>query len=278
MMRLPDFRYRAPRTIEDAAAWLAEDPANTMLLAGGTDLLPNMKRRQQTPATLIGLRAIGEFAEIHNGDGVTVGAGVTLSSLIADPRIRQSYPGLWQAAAQVATPHLRNMGTIGGNLCLDTRCTYYDQNYEWRKSIDFCMKKDGQNVLGRHVEPEVPGGVVDRHRADAAGAGRIGHARSRRRPARVARLGLLRERRHALPDQTPGRDPDLDRVAGIRRVAQLVLEAPSPWRVRLSGGGGRCCGQARRHARRRRAHRARRRGVTTARSGSSGGAPHGRRR
>ena len=69
---------------------------------------------------------------------------MTLSSLIADPRIRQSYPGLWQAAAQVATPHLRNMGTIGGNLCLDTRCTYYDQNYEWRKSIDFCMKKDGQ--------------------------------------------------------------------------------------------------------------------------------------
>lgn len=144
MMRLPDFRYRAARTIEDAAEWLAEDSANTMLVAGGTDLLPNMKRRQQTPATLIGLRGIGGFGEIHNGNGVTVGAGVTLSSLIADPRIRQSYAGLWQAAAQVATPHLRNMGTVGGNLCLDTRCTYYDQNYEWRKSIDFCMKKDGQ--------------------------------------------------------------------------------------------------------------------------------------
>jgi 4-hydroxybenzoyl-CoA reductase subunit beta len=144
MMRLPDFRYRAARTIEDAAAWLAEDPANTMLVAGGTDLLPNMKRRQQMPATLIGLRGIDGFADIHNGSGITVGAGVTLSSLIADPRIRQAYPGLWQAAAQVATPLLRNMGTVGGNLCLDTRCTYYDQNYEWRKSIDFCMKKDGQ--------------------------------------------------------------------------------------------------------------------------------------
>jgi 4-hydroxybenzoyl-CoA reductase subunit beta len=144
MMRLPDFRYRAARTIEDAAAWLAEDSANTMLVAGGTDLLPNMKRRQQIPATLIGLRGISGFAEIHHGNGATVGAGVTLSNLIADPRIRQSYPGLWQAAAQIATPHLRNMGTIGGNLCLDTRCTYYDQNYEWRKSIDFCMKKDGQ--------------------------------------------------------------------------------------------------------------------------------------
>ena len=144
MMRLPEFRYRAPRTIEDAAAWLAEDPDTTMLLAGGTDLLPNMKRRQQTPATIIGLRGVRALSDIRNGEGLTVGAAVTLSDVIADPRVRGAYPGLWQAAAQVATPHLRNMGTLGGNLCLDTRCTYYDQNYEWRKSIDFCMKKDGQ--------------------------------------------------------------------------------------------------------------------------------------
>ena len=143
-MRLPGFRYRSPRTVEDAAACLAESPANSMVLGGGTDLLPNMKRRQQMPSTIIGLRGISALAEIHNGDGLTIGAGVTLSNLIADPRIGKSYAGLWQAAAQVATPHLRNMGTIGGNLCLDTRCTYYDQNYEWRKSIDFCMKKDGQ--------------------------------------------------------------------------------------------------------------------------------------
>ena len=144
MLRLPAFRYRAPRTIEDAAAWLAEDPAATMILAGGTDLLPNMKRRQQVPSTLVGLRAVrGELSDIRNGDGLTIGAGVTLSNLIADPRVRESYAGLWQAAAQVATPHLRNMGTVGGNLCLDTRCTYYDQSYEWRQSIDFCMKKDG---------------------------------------------------------------------------------------------------------------------------------------
>jgi len=143
-MRLPAFRYRAPRTIDDAVAWLAEDPAGTMILAGGTDLLPNMKRRQQVPATLVGLRGVrGELTEIRNGNGLTIGAGVTLSSVVAAPRVRVSYAGLWQAAAQVATPHLRNMGTIGGNLCLDTRCTYYDQTYEWRKSIDFCMKKDG---------------------------------------------------------------------------------------------------------------------------------------
>ena len=143
-MRLPGFRYRAPATIEDAAAWLAENPAETMLLAGGTDVLPNMKRRPQTPSTLIGLRAIRELTAIRNGQGLTLGAGITLARLVGDQRIRESYPGLWQAAAQIATPHLRNMGTIGGNLCLDTRCTYYNQNFEWRKSIGFCMKRDGE--------------------------------------------------------------------------------------------------------------------------------------
>jgi 4-hydroxybenzoyl-CoA reductase subunit beta len=103
-----------------------------------------MKRRQQTPATVVGLRSLAELRDIRDDNGLSLGAAVTLSRLVADPRIRQSYTGLWQAAAQVATPHLRNMGTIGGNLCLDTRCTYYDQNYEWRKSIDFCLKKDGR--------------------------------------------------------------------------------------------------------------------------------------
>jgi 4-hydroxybenzoyl-CoA reductase subunit beta len=142
MMRLPHFRYHAPRTVREAADLLSEGEA--MIVAGGTDLLPNMKRRQQVPATLIGLRNIAELHAITNGDGVTVGAGVTLTALLRDARVRDAYSGLWQAARQIATPHLRNMGTIGGNLCLDTRCNYYDQNYEWRKAIDFCMKKDGQ--------------------------------------------------------------------------------------------------------------------------------------
>jgi 4-hydroxybenzoyl-CoA reductase subunit beta len=144
MMRLPAFRYRAARTIADAAGWLAENPAETMLIAGGTDVLPKMKRRQQTPTTLIGLRGIRGFGDVGNGNGLTIGAGMTLSKLLAHPSLRESYPGLWQAIAQIATPQLRNMGTIGGNLCLDTRCTYYDQTYEWRKAIDFCLKKDGQ--------------------------------------------------------------------------------------------------------------------------------------
>src|SRR6266568_3956752 len=144
MMRLPHFQYRSPRTVQEAAEMFADASADTMLVAGGTDLLPNMKRRQQVPATLIGLRNVAELRRIANGEGLTIGAAVPLAALLRDPRVRRGYNALWQAAAQVATPHLRNMGTIGGNLCLDTRCNYYDQNYEWRKAIDFCMKKDGE--------------------------------------------------------------------------------------------------------------------------------------
>jgi 4-hydroxybenzoyl-CoA reductase subunit beta len=149
MMRLPHFAYHSPRTVREAAELLAA-PGGAMLVAGGTDLLPNMKRRQQVPPTLIGLRRIDELRTIHpsspNGERsvFTVGSGVTLTELVRDARVRTSFGALWQAASQVATPHLRNMGTIGGNLCLDTRCNYYDQNYEWRKAIDFCMKKDGE--------------------------------------------------------------------------------------------------------------------------------------
>jgi 4-hydroxybenzoyl-CoA reductase subunit beta len=143
MMRLPSYRYRAPRTVADAAAWLAESPGDTMLLAGGTDLVPNMKRRQQTPATVVGLRGIAELTQVHEQNGLVLGACATLTALVHDARVREAYPGLWQALAQVATPLLRNMGTIGGNICLDTRCTYYDQSAEWRKAINFCMKKDG---------------------------------------------------------------------------------------------------------------------------------------
>ena len=150
MMRLPHFTYRAPTTVREAAELLAAS-GGAMLVAGGTDLLPNMKRRQQVPPTLIGLRRVAELRTLGSSaglsglpdGGLTIGAGVTLTELVRSHRVRESYGALWQAASQVATPHLRNMGTLGGNLCLDTRCNYYDQNYEWRKSIDFCMKKDG---------------------------------------------------------------------------------------------------------------------------------------
>src|SRR5262245_43722809 len=145
MMRLPTFEFRAPRSVAEAVDLLARTtPGEAMLVAGGTDLLPNMKRRQQVPRTLISVRRCEELRGIGFNDGVVIGAGMTLTEIVRDDRVRRSCGALWQAAAQVATPHLRNMGPIGGNLCLDTRCNYYDQNYEWRKAIDFCMKKDGK--------------------------------------------------------------------------------------------------------------------------------------
>ncbi|MDH3626097.1 MAG: FAD binding domain-containing protein [Acidobacteriota bacterium] len=145
MMRLPRFDYHAPSTIAEAAEILAGEGPAAMLIAGGTDLLPNMKRRQQTPGTLVALRGIDELRQ-HDVEtaGATLGAGLTLTDVVRNDDLRERYAGLWQAAVQVATPHLRNMGTLGGNLCLDTRCNYYDQNYEWRKAISFCMKKDGE--------------------------------------------------------------------------------------------------------------------------------------
>ena len=145
MMRLPLFRYESPRTVQEAARILAAEGPRAQVVAGGTDLLPNMKRRQQTPAVVVGLRRIEPMSEARweGTTRVVLGAGLTLTQLVRDGRVAAHARGVWEAAAQIATPHLRNMGTLGGNLCLDTRCNYYDQNYEWRKAIGFCMKKDG---------------------------------------------------------------------------------------------------------------------------------------
>ena len=136
MMRLPWFDYRMPRALGEAARILAGEGPDAALIAGGTDLLPNMKRRQTAPKVLISVRHIAELKR----NGAVLGAGLTLSEIVRNAELPR---GLRQAAAQVATVHLRNMGTLGGNLCLDTRCNYYNQNYEWRKAIDFCLKKDG---------------------------------------------------------------------------------------------------------------------------------------
>jgi 4-hydroxybenzoyl-CoA reductase subunit beta len=144
MMRLPLFEFRAPRTLDEAARILDGQGPNTMPLAGGTDLLPNMKRGQQVPRTLMSLRHVEGLRQIQLSDSASrLGACLTLTEIVDDPRFRNGLTALSQAAAQVATPHIRNMATLGGNLCLDTRCNYYDQNYEWRKAINFCLKKDG---------------------------------------------------------------------------------------------------------------------------------------
>jgi 4-hydroxybenzoyl-CoA reductase subunit beta len=144
MMRLPLFEFRAPRTLEEAVRILDAEGTSVMPLAGGTDLLPNMKRRQQVPRILMSLRYIEDLNHVQwDRSTRRLGACVTLADIAGDARFRNGLTALRQAASLVATPHIRNMATLGGNLCLDTRCNYYDQNYEWRKAINFCLKKDG---------------------------------------------------------------------------------------------------------------------------------------
>jgi 4-hydroxybenzoyl-CoA reductase subunit beta len=145
MMRLPKFDYRRPREIAEAVKIMAGSGPEGQFVAGGTDLYPNMKRRQQTPRTVISVMRVPELNQI-TGDGNTgirIGASVTLTDIVEHPIINRDYPVIAHAARTISTPILRNMGTIGGNLLLDTRCNYYDQNFEWRKGINFCLKKDG---------------------------------------------------------------------------------------------------------------------------------------
>src|SRR6266404_2347916 len=155
MMRLPLFAFRAPATLEEAARILHGEGPSAMPLAGGTDLLPNMKRRQQVPRTLLSLRKIDALHAVQFSEsGTRLGACLTLSDIACDPRFPHGANALAQAPSQVATPQIRNMATLGGNLCLDTRCNYYDQSYEWRKSINFCMKKDGTTCWVAHGSPK----------------------------------------------------------------------------------------------------------------------------
>ena len=173
MLRLPRFQLHTPATIEDAALLLREyraeeqDATKTgtpgitvMLVAGGTDLYPNMKRRQFTPRTLISIgRALPRG--IHDGPrrqgsppGLSIGAGATLTAVADDARVRDGYRALAESAIAISTPQLRNMGTIGGNLCLDTRCNWYDQSLFWRMAEGMCMKTDPSVVC--RVAPSSP--------------------------------------------------------------------------------------------------------------------------
>jgi 4-hydroxybenzoyl-CoA reductase subunit beta len=145
MMRLPRFRYLGPRSLDEAARALAGAGPEAALLAGGTDLVPSMKRRTQTPATVIGLRGVAALSA-RAGDperGLSLGAMTRLVDLERDGALAAAWPALALAASVVGTPPLRNVATLGGNLCLDTRCSYYDQNESWRSAIGFCLKKDG---------------------------------------------------------------------------------------------------------------------------------------
>jgi 4-hydroxybenzoyl-CoA reductase subunit beta len=151
-MSLPSFKLLRPRTIEEAVKHLLEHSKDMQLLAGGTDLLPSMKQRLFTPAYVMDLRAIEEMhgIQVRPGVGVEIGALTPLSVIEDSEFIRRNYRVLHEAVKTVASPILRNMGTLGGNICLDTRCVWYNQSLQWRRSCGFCIKKDGDLC---HVAP-----------------------------------------------------------------------------------------------------------------------------
>ncbi|HEY5622864.1 MAG TPA: FAD binding domain-containing protein [Gammaproteobacteria bacterium] len=141
MLRLPPTRLESPATVEAAAEALA---AGARLVAGGTDLWPNMKRRHQKAETVVNLLGVPGLDAIDASAGdARIGATATLADIIRDDAVRQRFPALARALASISSPPLRNMGTIGGNLCVDTRYTYYNQTEEWRRSIDYCLKEEG---------------------------------------------------------------------------------------------------------------------------------------
>jgi len=142
VLRLPPIKLLLPKTVQDAAKAIAND--NARLVAGGTDLWPNMKRRNQKAGTVVSLMSIADLNSIDSSSAdIRFGATATLSNIIRDDKIRQRFPAFATAVASISSPPLRNMGTIGGNLCVDTRCTYYNQTEEWRRSIDYCLKEEG---------------------------------------------------------------------------------------------------------------------------------------
>ncbi|HET8569727.1 MAG TPA: FAD binding domain-containing protein [Candidatus Limnocylindria bacterium] len=166
MLRLPRFRLVEPRTYAEAARVLRDEGAGSldtangtpslrvMVVAGGTDLFPNMKRRQFTPEVLVSLWGVAGARGVRANGHVEIGAGTTLADLATDPLLRERFAALPLAAASVSTPQLRNAGTIGGNVCLDTRCNWYDQSLFWRGAEGFCMKTHPQVVC--RVAPSSP--------------------------------------------------------------------------------------------------------------------------
>jgi 4-hydroxybenzoyl-CoA reductase subunit beta len=150
-MSLSDFRLSRPRVLSDALKQLGDNRGNIRVLAGGTDLLPSMRQKLFEPEQVLDLRQIKELRGIHEtGQGIEIGALTTLHEIEYSQLLRQQYPVLVEAARTVASPLIRHMGTIGGNICLDTRCLWYNQSLAWRKSCAFCIKKDGDIC---HVAP-----------------------------------------------------------------------------------------------------------------------------
>jgi 4-hydroxybenzoyl-CoA reductase subunit beta len=151
-MTLPDFKLLRPRSVADAIGYLAQHAGNIRIVAGGTDLLPSMRQKLFDSQYLLDIRHLAELKGIRpQPDGaVEIGALTSLTTIEHSDFLRQHYPVLPEAAKTVASPVLRNMGTIGGNICLDTRCLWYNQSLTWRKACGFCIKKDGELC---HVAP-----------------------------------------------------------------------------------------------------------------------------
>ena len=149
MLRLPEFSYLKPKSVKEAVSLLVDLGTDGMAVAGGTDVYPKMKRGQFTPRYLVSLRNLPGLGGIRprTKEGMWIGAGETLTAVGQNSAVQKTFPALAHAADSVSTPALRNVGTIGGNLFVDTRCNYYDQTFFWRQAAGFCLKKDGDICL-----------------------------------------------------------------------------------------------------------------------------------
>jgi len=150
-LSLPQFKLLRPSSVAEAVEFLAQHSPDVQVIAGGTDLIPSMRQKLFAPRYVLDIRGVAELRDIRRTPaGVEIGALATLTQIERSALVRELYPVLRQAAATVASPVLRNMGTIGGNICLDTRCLWYNQSLAWRKGCGFCIKKDGDLC---HVAP-----------------------------------------------------------------------------------------------------------------------------
>jgi 4-hydroxybenzoyl-CoA reductase subunit beta len=151
-MTLPAFRILQPRTVEEAVRMLADNGPAAMVIAGGTDVIPNLQMKLFSPRVLVDIKPIRSMAEISFSprDGLRIGALATLTHVLDTLWMPEKFPVLASAVGTIAGPLQRNMGTLGGNLCLETRCRWYNQSHFWRQSLGGCLKKDGDIC---HVAP-----------------------------------------------------------------------------------------------------------------------------
>jgi 4-hydroxybenzoyl-CoA reductase beta subunit len=145
-LRLATFEYLEPANLEEALEMLSKHAEQSALLAGGTDLLVRMKQRLARPGFLVSLKHLGSLNDIRRENGLAIiGATTPLVSLIDSDLIKTYFPALPQAVRLIGAPPIQHLrGTIGGNLCLETRCLYYNQSAFWRSGRTRCHKDKGE--------------------------------------------------------------------------------------------------------------------------------------